>query len=350
MSNRQLPRTQPGMASPGMSSPQDASSPSQDGYRSIYGAWALQKPTGSAAKPFEGHTGTIYCVAYIDARTAVSGSDDKTVRVWDVETGKERFRLNVGLVAGVASTPDGERLLFCSIGPPANRSISSGPAFAGFLLWDMKRSLEIGHFKGGESWSSCAVFAPDGKQVLVNGHGRTLVRWDVESGKIVRRMMVEQSIHHFAATSDLQWVAAVGQWNKDVSLWNAGKGRLVHSFRGHTEGVVGVAFSPDEKQLVSSSKDKTVRLWDVDSHAELHCLRGHESTVQSVAFTPDGKRVLSGSDDHTVRLWDVATGTEVSCFRGHTGQIYCVAVSPDGRQALSSGGDHSIRRWDLPPL
>jgi WD40 repeat protein len=79
-----------------------------------------------------------------------------------------------------------------------------------------------------------------------------------------------------------------------------------------------VAFSPDGKQVVSGSEDKTVWLWDAATGTALQTLKGHSYSVNSVAFSPNGKQVVSGSGDKTVRLWDAATGTALQTLEGHS--------------------------------
>jgi WD40 repeat protein len=92
-----------------------------------------------------------------------------------------------------------------------------------------------------------------------------------------------------------------------------------------------VAFSPDGKQVVSGSQDKTVRLWDAATGAALRMLEGHTGYVTSVAFSPDGKQVVSGSHGKAVRLWDAATGAALQTLDGHTGSVNSVAFSPNGK-------------------
>jgi WD40 repeat protein len=107
-----------------------------------------------------------------------------------------------------------------------------------------------------------------------------------------------------------------------------------------------VAFSPDGKQVVSGSFDKTVRLWDTATGAALQTLTGHWGSVRSVVFSPDGKQVVSGSGDWTVRLWDAVTGAELQTLKGHSDSVRLVGFSPDGKQVVSASDDETVRLWD----
>lgn len=116
--------------------------------------------------------------------------------------------------------------------------------------------------------------------------------------------------------------------------------------KGHTSTVHSVAFSPDGKQALSGSMDKTVRLWDLETGKEIRCFHGHEDAVYCVAFSRDGKQAISGSTDLTRRIWDVATGKEIRCFPRSRG-INCLAVCADGRRVLWGGGGATLCLWDM---
>ena len=123
---------------------------------------------------------------------------------------------------------------------------------------------------------------------------------------------------------------------------------VLNIFRGHTDGVSSVAFSPNGRRVVSGSRDCTIRIWDTGT-GELIAgpFEGHTYAVWAVAFSPDGTRVVSGSEDHTIRMWDTKAGELVAGpFEGHTYAVLSVAFSPDGRRVVSGSRDRTIRIWD----
>ena len=89
-----------------------------------------------------------------------------------------------------------------------------------------------------------------------------------------------------------------------------------------------------------------MRLWDVATGESLATWRGHTDIVRALAFSPDGTRLATGCADNTIRLWDIATGTEVAELRGHRAYVPAVAFSPDGARLASCSGDFTVRIWD----
>jgi DNA-binding beta-propeller fold protein YncE len=241
-----------------------------------------------------GHADWVTSVAFSpDGKQVFSGSYDKTLKLWDVSTGREirTFSGHSDIVTSVAFSPDGKQLL-------------SGSEDETLKLWDAATGREIRSFSGHSHYVTSVAFNPDGKQVLSGSVDRTL------------------------------------------KLWDAATGREIRSFSGHSDRVYSIAFNPDGKQVLSGSEDKTLKLWDATTGREIRSFSGHSKSVSSVAFCPDGKQVLSGSYDKTLKLWDAAPGREIRTFSGHSGGVSSVAFSPDGKQVLSGSWDGSIRLWD----
>jgi WD40 repeat protein/serine/threonine protein kinase len=133
----------------------------------------------------------------------------------------------------------------------------------------------------------------------------------------------------------------------EITVWDTATGKTIRTLPGHLGPVSGVAYSDDGKTIASAGWDGTVRLWDASTWETRHKLEGHTGYVSCVAISPDNRLVASGGGDRTVRLWDAATGQELRKLHGHTAGLFRVAFSPDGRTLASASQDETVRVWDV---
>ncbi len=127
----------------------------------------------------------------------------------------------------------------------------------------------------------------------------------------------------------------------------------LQTFAGHRGRVLGAAFSPNGRRVITGGEYGTAKIWDVASGQAILELKGLHGSVECVAFSPDGGRVVTGGGEHgsgiipgEAKLWDAGTGQLVLEFKGHTSRIRCVAFSPDGRQIVTGSEDHTAKVWD----
>jgi WD40 repeat protein len=308
------------------------------------------------------HEGVVETVAVTvrhDRPVIVSGGDDRTVRVWDLETGSPVLEPLTGHNDTVTAVAVGQRH-----GQPV---IVSGGDDGTVRVWDLETGSPVlepltGH---DDTVTAVAVGQRHGQPVIVSGGFDATVRvWDLETGSPVLEPLTG---HDDAVTA-----VAVGQrhgqpvivsasFDEQLRVWDMETGDLVlEPLTGHDDTVTAVAVGQRHGQPVIVSagddKDEKVRVWDLESGAQVFGpLSGHHGTINAVTAGEQRRGhsiVVSGGDDQTIRVWDFQSGEQVlDPLTGHDGTVTAVAVSErHGRPVIVSGSaDRTVRVWDLDP-
>ncbi|KIK64685.1 hypothetical protein GYMLUDRAFT_160895 [Collybiopsis luxurians FD-317 M1] len=283
-------------------------------------------------------TGEVHSVAYSsDGTRIVSGSSDRTVRIWDATTGTQiddPLHGHHGSVYSVAFSPDGTRIVSGTV-----------------RIWDATTGTQIGDPLHGHDDSVRSVaYSPDGTRIVSGSLDDTVRIWDATTGtQIVDPLHGHDDCVQSVAFSPDGTRIVSGSADRTVRIWDATTGTQIGDpLHGHDACVWSVAFSPDGTRTVSGSLDRTVRIWDATTGTQIgDPLHGHDDSVWSVAYSPDGTRTVSGSLDKTVRIWDATTGTQIGDpLHGHAHSVWSVAFSPDGTRIVSGSADRTVRIWD----
>ena len=296
------------------------------------GAWCARTFAGFS------NQGWLWSVSLsADGRWALLGSDDNTLRLWEVATGR-CVRLFEGHSAGVTSvclSADGRWAL-------------SGSEDHTLRLWAVGTGRCLQTFAGHTTeWINSVCLSADSRWALSESDDNTLRLWEVATGRCMRLFEGHtEPVSSVSLSADSCW-ALSGSGDDTLRLWELVTGRCVRIFEGHTAWVYSVSLSADGRLALSGSADNTLRLWEVATGRCMRTLEGHTSAVNSVSLSADGRLALSGSADNTLRLWDVATGRCVGTLEGHTDMILSVCLSADGCRALSGSADKTVRLWEL---
>ncbi len=272
--------------------------------------WELR--SGKELHSMKGHSTIVRSLAFSpDGKTLVSSSNvdaaDGNIKLWDVATSRLKRTLGGGLssfrVNCLAFSPDGKTL--------ASGHINT------VKLWDLDTGKERETLWGHAIDVNSVVFSADG-QFLVAGCSQGEIKiWDWRKRNLLRTLNQAENIigsmvswlnpsrmlWSIAISPDGQTIASSG-YGQPITLWKFDTGTMLRTLTQHSCGVHVVIFSPDEKIIASGGADKTIRIWSVRTGDLLYIIE-HLGVVNCLAFSPDGKTLVSGGEDKTIKVWHI---------------------------------------------
>ncbi|KAK7582833.1 hypothetical protein V3481_012131 [Fusarium oxysporum f. sp. vasinfectum] len=297
--------------------------------------WDLK--TGKCERVLEGHIGWVNSLVFSNNSTMVaSASEDKTVQIWDLKTGKCECVLegHGELIKSLVFSHDSTMLASAS----DDKTVR---------IWDLKTGKCEHVLEGHSSYINSVAFSHDSMIVASASNDTTVRIWDAKTGNCEHVLEGHDDwVRSVVFSHDSTMVASASE-DKTVRIWDAKTGKCKHVLEGHGDLAKSLVFSHDSTMLASASWDETVRIWDAKTGECEHVLEGHSDSVNSVAFSHDSTMVASASNDTTVRIWDLKTGKYEHVLEGHSSYINSVAFSHDSMIVASASNDKMVRIWDL---
>ena len=306
--------------------------------------WDIE--TGTCLKTLTGHTDWVRAVAFsLDGQILASGSADCTIKLWDVADGKclKTLAEHTGWVRGLAFSPipptpltkGGYRGILASCS--SDRTIK---------FWDVSQGKCLKTYTGHSNSIYSIAFDREG-EILASGSGdRTVKIWDCNTDTCIKTLHGHTNEVCSVAFSPDGYTLVCVSLDQTVKLWDSRTGQCLKTWYGNTDWALPVAFSSDGQILASGSNDKTVKLWDWQTGNCIKSLQGHGDFIYGIAFSPDAQTLASASTDSSIRLWTVSTGKCFQILHGHTDWVYAVAFHPNGILA-SGSADCTVKFWDV---
>ena len=309
--------------------------------------WNLE--SGECIKVLEGHKNAITSVALsADGRLAVSAGRDKTLRLWNLDSGECLKLLEVegydGAINSLAMSADG-RLAVSATNDNTLR------------VWNFDYS-EFGQEKHAGTVYFLALSA-DGRLAVSAGGDKTLRIWNPESGECLKVLAGhEGTITALLLSADGQFAISASndtipskykyRFKSTLRVWNLESGECLKVLEADGLGMfTPIALSADGQLAVSASFDNTLRVWNLESGECLKVLEGHEGKITSLVLSADGQLAVSASFDKTLRIWNLESGECLKVLEGHEGEITSLVLSADGQLAVSASFDNTLRVWNL---
>ena len=271
--------------------------------------WDLLR--GCCVRELTGHTDWVRSVDVTsDGRFVVSAGWDQTVRIWNVDKG-ELIRVFEERLRSTA----------CVAFSPSARSVAVTTAAGQLYLFDSTNGKVTAFWSAHGGTANTLRFSRDGRHIVTGGDDGKVMLWDVaergRNGRIVARLPAPAmavwpvtTLSHVAVASQ-DGLVRLCRVDEDPD-------REPFEWAGHLAGVTSLIMTPDDRWLVTGSKDKTIRIWEWQKKAPAQTLKLHSGTVSSLALDFSATRLLSTGEDETVRSWNLDWGYEFPGWQDET--------------------------------
>jgi len=324
-------------------------------YQLLYKSERVDNGVAKLEMIFDKHMDIVTSVRFSPGDSLiVTSSIDSTIKIWKRTTGE--IVKEIKQTSGIA---------YMDLSSDGNYVVT-GNYDSTVRLWRIIDGVLIKEFKGHSGTVWTVAFSNDGKKIASGGNDGIVNIWDVETGNLLHKLQGHKRIVWSVKFDPGGTKVASSSFDFSFKLWNVDDGKLIWDNKEHKETVVDIAFSHDGKMLASTSDDKTIKLWNVAEQKLIRTMKVAEH-VQAVAFSPDDKRLMTGGRDKpligeflqeifgdskfnpgvSARLWDVKTGKLLQTFTKHANDVMDVAYSYDGKWIATASADKTVDLWKL---
>ena len=244
----------------------------------------------------KGHTADVYSIAFSpDGKHVLTGSFDKSIKLWDATTGKEIKTYE---------------------GPNAHQQIVLTVAFS-----------------------------PDGRSFASGASDNQVKIWDATIGPPLRNFLHAGSVLALAVSPDGTKAAGAGQ-DGIVGVWNVADGKPLFSLKGHVGPVTGITYSGNGSLLASRGSDRTLRVWNPANGQALASIGAHPTSVTGMVAALGGNMIYTAGEDGVLKFWQIPVKPP-RMLAAHTGPMTAMSLSADSQLLVTGSADKTVRITDF---
>lgn len=296
------------------------------------------EPTTPSAPPppkskLSGHKRNVWSAAFSpDGEQIISGSSDRTLKLWNIRTGKTQATLkgHGGYISQVAFHPKGQQ-------------VASASGDETIRLWNPTTGRRLRTLKGQQGDITSLAYSNDGSKLVSGADDRTIRIWNTKTGQQLQKFTGhENGIADVAFSPNGKYVVSAGGYDQTALVWNANNGQKIATLK-HDDHIYAVAYAPNGKQLAVAGADKKIHLWETANYQQRQHLK-MKSRVLALAYSSNGQYLAGGDTAGNIILWNINTKAVVKKLKGPGGGIRSLSFSPDNQYlAIASRTSKQIK-------
>ena len=307
------------------------------------------KPTWDLERTIAAHADWVRCLSFTpDSAQLISGSFDKTIKLWQLDTGEVIETL----------TDDRRKGVFALAVSPDGKLLASGSWDERIELWDLETGKLLQHLTHHQASVRSLAISPDSKTLVSGSFDRTIVLWSLPDGKVIKTLTDPEPIAAIALSADGKFLVSTGD-NGAVKIWSLASGEPIAQSDDNKKCIGSLVISPDARTIAAGTVNGYIVLWQLQNitnglpqQIELtQTIKAHAGQINACVLSNDGQYLITGSVDGKAKVWYRGEDLQFrdkarSILKGDPGRsVMSVAIAPQSQSIAIGGADGTIQLW-----
>jgi WD40 repeat protein len=306
------------------------------------------KPTWNLQQTISAHSDWVRCLSFTpDGTKLVSGSFDKTIKLWNLDKGKAIYTL-----------ADRLKGVFALVVSPDGKLLASGSWDDKIELWNLTTGTLVQNLTQHQASVRSLAICPDSQTLISGSFDQTIVLWSLPDGAVTKTITESEPIAAIALSADGKFLASTGD-DGTVKIWSLTEGTKIAESIANKHCIGSLAIDPDSQTIAAGTVNGYLVLWQLKNIKNgqpqqidlAQTIRAHAGQINACVFSPDGQYLITGSVDGKAKVWYKGedrrwSDKARSILKGDPGRsVMSVAIAPDSQIVAIGGADGTIQLW-----